>query len=627
MCGICGFISRKKVELDILIRMNDMMRHRGPDDHGEELYAASDGWTVGFAHRRLSIMDLTMNGHQPMHSPDKRVTVVFNGEIYNFREIREEIHDYPYKTECDTEVIIAAYLRWGLKFVDRFNGMFAIALYDREEQTIYFLRDRIGKKPFYYFLGRDGEIVFASELKAIMQYPEFQAEINYDMIGRYLHKQYISAPDTIFKNTYKLEAGGILRFSGGSIQKWKYWDVADRYQTARNEMVMDYDQAKWELKKLLKQSVTRRLAADVPIGAFLSGGYDSTLVCALAGEVHDKPLKTFCIGFRNEKDNEACYAKKVAQYLGTDHCELYLDEKDMLRLVDDIPVYYDEPFADTSEIATMLVAELAKTQVSVVLSGDGGDELFGGYNIYTHLQKAQQFAIKGRLLQCIRKLPYIDQSDIWNQMPLYKRIASDHVTAENRTQTGISQYLRLIDGLLVHGKSHFYYEFESKYDEKRYDITRMLLDQETYLPEDILTKVDRASMKYALECRCPILDKEVIEYSYRLPPDYKDDHGNQKKILKDIAYGMVPRELLERPKNGFGIPMEKWLRGPLRERLTDWTSRDFLTAQGIFDPEPTIRFVSEYLKSGDQGKGSGKNYSQVCWPYFVFQQWYSNYML
>lgn len=626
MCGICGFVSRKKEELGTLIQMNDMMKHRGPDDHGEELYVTQDGWTVGFAHRRLSIMDLTVNGHQPMHSPDRRITVVFNGEIYNFREIREEIHNYPYKTECDTEVIIAAYWRWGIKFVDRFNGMFAIALYDREEQAIYFLRDRIGKKPFYYFLGRGGEIVFASELKAIMQYPEFQGDINYDVIGRYLHKQYISAPDTIFKNTYKLEAGGILRFSGGSIQRWKYWDVADRYQTARNKIVTDYDQAKWELKNLLKQSVTRRLDADVPIGAFLSGGYDSTLVCALAGEVHHKPLKTFCIGFQSETDDEARYAKKVAQYLGTDHCELYLDEKDMLRLVDDIPVYYDEPFADTSEIATMLVAELAKTQVSVVLSGDGGDELFGGYNIYTHLQKAQSFALKGSLLQCIRKLPYIEQLDIWNQMPLYKRIASDHVTAENRTQTGISQYLRLIDGLLVHGKSRFYYEFESKYDEKRYDITRMLLDQETYLPEDILTKVDRASMKYALECRCPILDKEVIEYSYRLLPDYKDDHGNQKKILKDIAYGMVPRELLDRPKAGFGIPMEKWLRGPLREQLTDWTSRDFLTAQGIFDPEPTIRFVSEYLKSGDQGKGSGNNYSQVCWPYFVFQQWYSEYM-
>ncbi len=626
MCGICGFISRKKVGLDTLIRMNNMLKHRGPDDHGEEIYSISDGWTVGFAHRRLSIMDLSANGHQPMHSRDERITVIFNGEIYNFREIREEVSDYPYKTECDTEVIIAAYRKWGIGFVDRLNGMFSIALLDREENSVYFLRDRIGKKPFYYFLGRDGEIVFASELKAIMQYPTFDREINGDVLGRYLHKQYIAAPNTIFKNTYKLEAGGILKINRGTIQKWKYWDVAIQYRMAQNELVTDYEQAKHELKNLLKQAIARRLYADVPLGAFLSGGYDSTIVCALAGQILDKPVKTFSIGFHNEKINEAHYARKVAQYLQTEHYELYLDEDDMLRMVEDIPSYFDEPHADTSDIATMLVSELAKRQVSVVLSGDGGDELFGGYNIYTNLQKAQKFAQKGRMLQFIRKFPYISRLDVWNRMPLYQRIASDNVADENKTQTGISQYLRTINKLLLNKENSFYYEFESKYGEKRYDITRMLLDQDTYLPEDILAKVDRASMKYALECRCPILDKDVIEYSYRILPEYKDDKGNQKKILKDIAYEIVPRELLERPKAGFGIPMGKWIQGPLKEQLMDWTSRDFLVRQGIFDPDAVIKFVNEYLKNGDKGKGSGNNYSQICWPYFVFQQWYSAYI-
>ncbi len=626
MCGICGFISRRNVKLDTLIRMNDMLKHRGPDDHGEQIYPISDGWTVGFAHRRLSIMDLSVNGHQPMHSPDKRITVIFNGEIYNFRELRKEIMDYPYRTECDTEVIIAAYRKWGIEFVDRLNGMFSIALLDREDNSVYFLRDRIGKKPFYYFLGKDGDIVFASELKAIMQYPVFDREINPDILGRYLHKQYIAAPDTVFQDTYKLEAGGIVKINGGTVQKWKYWDVASRYHAAQNELVTDYEQAKCELKDIMKQAVARRLSADVPLGAFLSGGYDSTIVCALAGQLLDKPIKTFSIGFHNEKINEAHYAKKVAQYLQTEHYEWYLGEEDMLRMVKDMPSYFDEPHADSSNIATMLVSELAKEQVSVVLSGDGGDELFGGYNIYTQLQKAQEFVHKGKILQFIKKFPYMDRLKIWNRMPLYQRIASDDVAAGHKTQTGISQYLKTINRLLNHKNNRFYYEFESKYAEKRYDITRMLLDQDTYLPEDILAKVDRASMKYALECRCPILDKDVIAYSYRILPEYKDDYGNQKKILKDIAYEMVPRELLDRPKAGFGIPMGKWLQGPLKEQLMDWTSRNFLVKQGIFNPDAMIKFVDEYLKTGDKGKGTGNNYSQICWPYFVFQQWYSMYM-
>lgn len=626
MCGICGFISRENAGIDTLTRMNNMLEHRGPDDHGEKIFFTSDGWAVGLAQRRLAIMDLSPNGHQPMHSQDNRISVIFNGEIYNFKEIRQEITNYPYKSECDTEVIISAYLKWGISFVERLNGMFAIVIFDREDNSIYFIRDRMGKKPFYYFINENGTIVFASELKAVMQHPEFRKEINAEVIGRYLHKLYIAGPDTIFKNTYKLESGGILKFYRGKIQKWKYWDIAQSYCVWKQRPLIHYEEAKYELKKILKQAVARRLVADVSVGAFLSGGYDSTIVCALIRQIHDKPLKTFCIGFHNAKINEAHYSKKVAQYLGTEHHELYLDESGMARMIEDIPIYYDEPFADPSEIATMFLCEFAKKQVQVALTGDGGDELFGGYNIYTYLQQAQEFAAKGRILQTIKKIPYVNRFSIWHRIPLYCRIASDNATANNRTQVGIPQYLSITDEILLSKNNKYYFDFESKYQEERYDITRMLLDQETYLPEDILAKVDRASMKYALECRCPILDKSVVEYSYRLLPEYKDDHGNQKRILKDIAYEMLPRELLDRPKAGFGIPMEEWMQGMLKEQIMDWISRDFLVRQGIFDPEKTIKFVSGYLKKGDGGKGSGENYSQMCWAYFIFQQWYSVYM-
>jgi len=625
MCGICGFISRREISKETLIKMNNTLKHRGPNDQGEELYSLSAGLNIGFAHTRLSILDLSTNGHQPMHSLDNRISVVFNGEIYNFRELKNQIDNYQFKTKCDTEVIVAAYLKWGIRFVDKLNGMFAIALLDRKDNTIYFIRDRIGKKPFYYYLGSNGDIVFASELKAIMQYPFFQKQINTKALGFFLSKQYIAAPDTIFENTFKLESGSILTISNGQINIEKYWDIAQKYKSLRDYPVNDYQQAKDELQFILEGAVERRLIADVPIGAFLSGGYDSTIICALAQRKLNRQMKTFSLGFHSDHVDEAKYAKKVANYLETDHYELYLDEKDMVRMVKDIPIYFDEPFADSSEIVTMLISEFAKKQVSVVLSGDGGDELFGGYNIYSQLQKAQAYAKQGRILQLVRSMPYIQNLDYWNKMPLYKRIASDHVESENKTQTGVSQYLATIDKLLL-SRGDYYYKYESKYGEKRYDITRMLLDQDTYLQEDILAKVDRASMKYALECRCPILDQEVIEYSYRLLPEYKNNNGNQKRILKDIAYELVPKELLERPKSGFGVPMQKWLQNSLREELMEWTSEDFLIKQGIFNPQETIHFITQYLKNGDEGKGSGNNYSQIVWPYYVFQQWYNAYM-
>ncbi|MCI9066143.1 MAG: asparagine synthase (glutamine-hydrolyzing), partial [Lachnospiraceae bacterium] len=394
MCGICGYVRKREITLQKLRQMNDTMYHRGPDDSGAEIYQTPDGYQLGLAQRRLAIMDLSALGHQPMHSVSDRVVLVYNGEIYNFREIREELADYPFRSDCDTEVIIAAYLKWGISCVNRFNGMFAIALYDREEGALYLIRDRVGKKPLYYWY-EQGELVFASELKPIMACPDFQAAIDRGVLSRYLFQQYINAPESIYENVFKLAPGAILRFQGGQIKIWSYWSVSGAYGKALKCPVESYEEAKEQLKALLKRAVSLRMIADVPLGTFLSGGYDSSLVTALAQEHSSEPVKTFSIGFHEEKYNEAAYARAVAQYLGTSHTEMMIGEADMLRLVESIPKYYDEPFADPSQIPTMLVCKLAREQVTVALSGDGGDEFYCGYNIYEKVAQAQKLDCLG----------------------------------------------------------------------------------------------------------------------------------------------------------------------------------------------------------------------------------------
>ena len=624
MCGICGFISKTSDTLDNLIKMNDLLIHRGPDDHGEEIYQIQDGRYVGFAQRRLSMLDLSFRGRQPMHSADKRISIVFNGEIYNYNELREQLNDYPFVSSCDTEVIIAAYIKWGIDFVNKINGMFAIALLDREKADIYLIRDRIGKKPLYYYHDSEKNIVFGSELKAVCQSAFVHPELNKEVIGRYIYKGYITAPDTIYKNIYKLEPGGILKITESQIIHRKYWDVARQYNMLKKSPVLDYEQAKYELKDLLRQAVKRRMISDVPLGAFLSGGYDSSLMCAIASELLPTPLKTFSVGFNEDKFNEAVYAKQVAEELGTDHTEIYLSEEDALGIIESIPRYYDEPFADSSQIPTMLVSQLAKTQVSVALSGDGGDELFGGYKIYAHMYEAEKRKHMGKILYMLGKIPGVKQSSMWKKRKFVWRIVSDGNDAETRTQRGGAN-VGVINDLLLDGGDRLYFEFESRYQEKRYDVTRMLLDMDTFLPDDILTKVDRASMRYALECRCPILDKEVIEYSFRLPIDFKSGHGNQKRILKDITYEYLPRGIMDRPKAGFSIPLDKWLRTALKEKIMDWTDREYLVRQGIFNADVLIGLIDSYMKTGDLGPNTGQNYSAYIWAYFMFQQWYDKY--
>ncbi len=626
--------------------MNDTMYHRGPDDAGVEIYEGADGYAIGFAQRRLAILDLSPMGHQPMHSEDKRISVVFNGEIYNFLELKEELADYAFKSSCDTEVLIAAYLKWGIDMVDHIHGMFAIAIYDRESGDVYLIRDRIGKKPLFYWI--DGSnIVFASELKPILKCPGFKPEIRRQIIPRFLYQQYIAAPETVFTDVYKLEAGSVLKFSGGEIKKWKYWNIKDVYRKMSSDPVGSYEEAKEELGIRLKNAVVSRMIADVPLGTFLSGGYDSSLVTAIAQEFSDKPVKTFCIGFDVPSYNEAEYAKEIASYLGTDHTELYITEKEMFDLVASIPQYYDEPFADNSQIPSMLVSRLAKKDVTVALSGDGGDEFFCGYNIYDNVGQAQKLEIPGAIVHEIGRIP-IGKGRLIDKMPFRVRVVAGNRDPETKTQLVSEGYIRAshaflsgkevldipvcaldyinTDFNLAINEAPVLYPVESLYGVSNFQVRRMLLDMDTYLPEDILVKMDRASMKYSLENRCPIMDTAVMEYSFRIPHRFKYYKGDKKHILKDIAYDYIPRNLLERPKTGFGVPMDAWLRGPLKEALLDYSSSSFLKKQGIFDAGYVSGFINDYVVNGDAGPSTGANFSKIAWSFFIFQQWYNYYM-
>lgn len=629
MCGICGTIRKREISPEQLREMNDTMCHRGPDDSGQEIYEMKGGYQVGFAQRRLSIMDLSALGHQPMHSPDERVSVVYNGEIYNFKELREELADYPFRSDCDTEVIIAAYLAWGISCVERFNGMFAIALYDRKDETVYLIRDRIGKKPLYYWY-QEEELVFASELKPIMACPDFPAQIDRGVLSRFLYQKYINAPESIYQNVYKLEPGAILAFQGGQIRTWKYWSVREVYRQAAADPVTDYEEAKEQLKALLVRAVSLRMIADVPLGSFLSGGYDSSLMTAIAQEISDTPVKTFSIGFHEERYNEAGYAKAVAQYLGTDHTERIIEEKDIFSLVESIPKYYDEPFSDSSQIPTMLVSALAKERVTVALSGDGGDEFFCGYNQYEKVAQAQKLDFAGTAVHGLCSLPGIRGLRLEERLPFKVRVIAGNRDHETKTQFGAGNYpamARAMVGELAAGTRVLpvHYPVESSYGVKDWQIRRMLLDMDTYLPGDILCKVDRASMKYSLEARCPILDADVMAFSYRLPHSFKYAAGDKKHILKDIAYDYIPKKLLDRPKVGFGVPLDQWLRGPLKEQLLCYTDAAWLKRQNLFDVSYLQKTTERYLETGDKGPATGENYSGLIWSFFIFQQWYETY--
>lgn len=626
VCGICGFITKSPIKLDNLLEMNNAMRHRGPDDHGEEIYPYHE-CVIGFAHRRLSIIDLSDLGHQPMHSVDNRITVIFNGEIYNYLELKKQLTEYKFCSESDTEVIIAAYRKWGKECFQHFNGMFAIAIFDKESDEIILARDRIGKKPLYYYQ-YENQFVFASELKPIMLYPYFNRKINRSVLARYIGQQYITSPDSIFENVFKIQPGSYLVYKENEIVIEQYWSASQEYDIqTRSNRITDFVEAKRELKRAIEQAVLLRLRADVPVGTFLSGGIDSSLITAVAQSLSDQPIKTFSVGFREAHD-EAVFAKKIASYLGAEHTEMYIEPDDLLKFVEDISEYYDEPFADSSEIPTMFLAKFASDSVKVVLSGDGGDEFFLGYPGYALADLAQKLDPIGSILHAFCCFPGLNKFSIEDKLPFKVKMISQNRNMRAKTQFPANYYFKIASDMInpdIAQKTVFY-EIEDLYGYRKWIINSMLMTIDTYLPEDILCKVDRATMRYALEARCPLCDINVIRTAFRIPERYKIRRRNNKHILKELAYEYIPRELLDRPKCGFGGPIDEWIRGPLKEKLMDYCQEDSIRSQNIFNYPVLMRVIDSYMQYGDKGYGTGENYSRVIWSFFVFQQWYERYI-
>ena len=615
MCGICGYIAKEKITSEQLWKMNNTMYHRGPNDGGIWERQEQDR-AIGLAQRRLSILDLSELGHQPMLSQNGRYCIVYNGEVYNYQEIRQQLEQkgYTFVSNSDTEVILYAYAYWGKQCFSKFNGMFALAIYDTETGTLIMARDRVGKKPLYYYY-TEGIFAFGSELKPIMEYPCFTKRINKDVISHYLCNKYLVAPFSIFENTYKLEAGTYLEYKYGKINIDRYWNVLDAYNQGIQELENDFEVCKKDIDDVLQSAVSSRLVADVPVGTFLSGGIDSTLVTAIAQKNTDKPVKTYSIGFYDKERDEAPFSAEIAKYLGTNHHEHYVTEEDIFGLIKDLPYYYDEPFSDSSQLPTMLVSQYASQDITVALSGDGGDEIFCGYKMYDWTWVAQHFDWCGKIAYHIPGRQVVE-----DKLPPELRAIIHNRASSRKTQLYVDIMIEEADKLLGRSYHNIKYTQEDELVMKNWQERRMLLDMQTYLPDEILAKTDRASMKYSLEVRCPILDYRIIEESFRVPHKYKYHNFDKKYLLKEITYQYVPRELLNRPKKGFGVPLRKWLRNVLQDEIKHYSDPVILKKQDIFEPQ-AVQALIEKQKNSDKIM-----YSSMLWSFYVFQLWYQKYI-
>ena len=641
MCGITGFWdTSRQISADylpiIVQQMSKSLIHRGPDDGGSWV----DG-EVGIAlgHRRLSIVDLSPQGHQPMISADGRYVIVFNGEVYNFPELKKQLQSLGYKFSghSDTEVMLSAICQWGvLEATKRFNGMFAFALWDRQEQVLHLGRDRIGEKPLYY--GWCGNtFIFASELKAFKVHPDFQGSINRDALALFLHFSYIPAPYSIYQGIYKLPPATLLSWKGCGIdpQPVPYWSaktaatggVACLFTGSENEAIVN-------LEALLHDAVKMRMLADVPLGAFLSGGIDSSTIVALMQAQSQQPVKTFSIGFHEQDYNEAEYAKSVAQHLGTDHRSLYVTSEEAMGVIPKLPSLYDEPFSDPSQVPTFLVSQLAKNHVTVSLSGDGGDELFAGYKRYFLASSIWQKI--GWIPQTVRhstaKALTSVSAQTWNRgfepintiLPaklnfgdkLHKLANILAVSHPDTMYADLVSHLQEPEKVVIDSSqlSTVFSDGNLWASLPNFTERMMYLDLISYLPGDILVKVDRATMGVSLEGRIPFLDHRVVEFAWQIPLSMKI-RGNQGKwLLRQVLYKYVPRELIERPKMGFGIPIGAWLRGPLRAWAEDLLDESRLRREGYFHPQP-IRQKWDEHQNGD------RNWHSVLWNVLMFQAW------
>ena len=642
MCGITGFLdlssSSSEQRLTALAsQMADRIVHRGPDDSGLWVDAGSG---IALAFRRLAILDLSPTGHQPMLSENGEYVIIFNGEIYNFSELRDELiaQGNTFRGHSDTEIMLAAIVSWGLeKAVRRFNGQFAFALWHSRDRKLFLVRDRLGIKPLYYgWMGKT--FLFGSELKALRAHPAFAAEVERDVVNLYLRFGYIPAPYTIYKKIWKLQPGSILTVDpehcNPSLPPHSYWSAKAIVEEGQAVPFDGSEQDAVEaLDGLLRDSIAKRMIADVPLGAFLSGGVDSSTVVALMQAQSSQPVKTFTIGFHEAGFDEAAYGRAVAAHLGTEHTELYVTPQEARDVIPLLPSLYDEPFADSSQIPTYLVSQLARRHVTVSLSGDGGDELFGGYNRYfwtRHIwnllgwlpisarrclgslmtRSAGTLASANRFL-----LPRLRLSNPQDkiiklaeviQAPTLEQTYWDLVSLWKQPQTVA---LQTSDSPLFFDQSSNWPKLDGATH------WMMFADLVTYLPDDILVKLDRASMGVSLEGRVPFLDDHrVVEFAWRLPLNLKVRGRTGKWILRQVLHRYVPKAMIERPKMGFGVPIDSWLRGPLCEWAEELLDKQRLAREGFFDPLPIRQAWAEHLSGA-------RNLQYSLWTVLMFQSW------
>lgn len=657
MCGLAGFVDKTPVLRGadwpaVLEKMGDAIRYRGPDDAG--IWTDTEAG-VGLVHRRLSVIDVSAAGHQPMVSATERYVLTLNGEIYNHRGLRAELEgsfasdeNRPilWRGHSDTEILLAGIQIWGIEAtLKKVVGMFAFALWDRAERILYLARDRLGEKPLYYGWQK-GVFLFGSELKALKRHPSFEGEIDRNALTSLLRYCYVAAPNSIYKDIYKLPAGTFLRLNSGNARfsteplpdPVPYWSLATVAASGRDEPFSGSDrEAVSALEARLKESIGLQMVADVPLGAFLSGGVDSSTVVALMQAQSTRPVKTFTIGFHETEYNEAVHAKNVAAHLGTDHTELYVTPKEAMDVIPRLPTLYDEPFADSSQIPTFLVSQLARQHVTVSLSGDGGDELFGGYNRYfwaTRLWGKHRTLTKPIRATLAGILKSVSPAK-WDAV--FTNLSGVIPAAWSYNNPGDKLH-KLAETLGLKSSDELYHRLLSHWDHPTevvinsaepatiisdcvdqknlpdFESRMMYLDTLHYLPDDILVKVDRAAMAVSLETRVPFLDHRVVEFAWQLPVSMKVRQGQGKWILRQVLDKYVPRELIERPKMGFGVPIDSWLRGPLREWAEGLLDDSRLRREGFFHPEPIRRKWKEHL--------SGRaNWQYYLWDVLMFQAW------
>jgi asparagine synthase (glutamine-hydrolysing) len=620
VCGFCGIVGpARSAAPEAIEPMTRSLAHRGPDDDGMhvERFPVRDAeFALALGHRRLSILDLSPLGHQPMHSQDGAYSIAYNGEVYNFREIRRELEakGHTFRSDCDTEVLLEAYRAWGTDSFDRLIGMFAFALWDRPRRRLVLVRDRLGIKPLYYRFV-DGVLSFGSELRALRAHPGFRGEISRGALGRYLRGGYTVGEETIYRDARRLLAGSYLVWQDGAIATHTYWRLTD---PADAEPPATFAGAVDALDELLGDAVERRMIADVPLGAFLSGGVDSSVVVALMRERSRSAVRTFSIGFREPAWDEAPHARAVAAHLGTDHTELYVERSEAVAVAHELPDLYDEPFADSSAIPTTLLSRLTRRHVTVSLSGDGGDELFGGYDRYAKLRQiapllALPQALRSGLAAAARFLPGgslrngLARIGAPDPALLAERLGAHFEDADLVAACGADA-----------GKPPALY-LDTYRAAPTADAVRraMYADARVYMADDILAKVDRASMSVALEARVPILDHRVVRLAFSLPDAFLTQGGKTKAPLRAVLYRRVPAALIERPKHGFGIPIHVLLE----RELAAWTARHFAPARlredGLFDPAGVERLLA-HTRTGNERIATTRLWFLLC-----FQRWYA----